>query len=81
MIADKVKKKNVGIYAIARPHGLRGYILLESPDREHAEEAVYNLDEIKSLQTTMAAATNLSNIKMVETFPGSFNYAFSACYS
>jgi len=27
MIADKVKKKKIGIYAIARPHGLRGYIL------------------------------------------------------
>ena len=49
MIADKVKKKKVGIYAIARPHGLRGYIFLESPDRENAEEAVFNLPYVKGI--------------------------------
>jgi len=49
MIADKVRKKKIGIYAIARPHGLRGYILLESPDREHAEEAVFNLPYVKGI--------------------------------
>lgn len=49
MIAEKVKKKKVGIYAIARPHGLRGYIFLESPDRENAEEAVFNLPYVKGI--------------------------------
>jgi len=49
MVADKVNKKNIGIYSIARPHGLRGYIFLESPDREHAEEAVYNLPYVKGI--------------------------------
>jgi transcription termination/antitermination protein NusG len=49
MIADKVKKKKVGIYAVARPHGLRGYVFLESPDREHAEEAVFNLPYVKGI--------------------------------
>lgn len=49
MIVDKVIKKDIGIYSIARPHGLRGYILLESPDREHAEEAVYNLPYVKGI--------------------------------
>ncbi len=43
MIADKVRKKEIGIYAIARPHGLRGYIFLESPDHQLAEDAVFNL--------------------------------------
>jgi transcriptional antiterminator NusG len=49
MIADKVKKKKVGIYALARPHGLRGYVFLESPDRENAEEAVFNLPYVKGI--------------------------------
>jgi transcriptional antiterminator NusG len=49
LIADKVKKKNIGIYAIARPHGIRGYIFLESPDRENAEEAAYNLPYVKGI--------------------------------
>jgi transcriptional antiterminator NusG len=49
MIADKVRKKKVGVYAVARPHGLRGYVFLESPDREHAEEAVFNLPYVKGI--------------------------------
>lgn len=49
MVVDKVLKKDVDIYAIARPHGLRGYILIESPDRENAEEAVYNLPYVKGI--------------------------------
>jgi transcriptional antiterminator NusG len=49
MIADKVKKKKIEIYALARPHGLRGYVFLESPDRENAEEAVFNLPYVKGI--------------------------------
>ena len=49
MIADKVKKKDIDIYAIARPHGLRGYIFLESPDHKHAEDAVFNLPYVKGI--------------------------------
>jgi transcription termination/antitermination protein NusG len=49
MIADKVKKKKIGIYAIARPHGLRGYIFLEAPDHKHAEDAVFNLPYVKGI--------------------------------
>ena len=49
MVADKVNKKKVGIYAIARPHGLRGYIFLESPDHKQAEDAVFNLPYVKGI--------------------------------
>jgi len=49
MIADKVKKKKIDIYALARPHGLRGYIFLESPDHKHAEDAVFNLPYVKGI--------------------------------
>ncbi len=49
LIADKIKKKKLDVYAIARPHGLRGYIFLEAPDRENAEEAVFNLPYVKGI--------------------------------
>jgi transcription termination/antitermination protein NusG len=49
MIAEKVNKKKIGIYAVARPHGLRGYIFLESPDHRHAEDAVFNLPYVKGI--------------------------------
>ncbi len=49
MIADKVKKKDLQVKSIARPHGLKGYIFLESADRESAEEAAFNLPYIKGI--------------------------------
>ncbi len=49
LITGKVMKKKVGIYSLARPHGLRGYIILESPDRDSAEEAVYDLPYVKGI--------------------------------
>ena len=49
MVADKVKEKKIDIYAIARPHGLRGYIFMEAPDRKQAEDAVFNLPYVKGI--------------------------------
>lgn len=49
LIADRVQKKNLNVYTISRPHGVRGYILLESEDRESAEEAVYDLPYVKGI--------------------------------
>ena len=49
MIEEKVKKKALQVYSLARPHGLRGYIFLESLDRETAEEAAFNLPYVKGI--------------------------------
>jgi len=49
MIADRAKKKNLNVYSVLRPHGLRGYIFLEAEDRESAEEAVFNLPYVKGI--------------------------------
>jgi len=49
MIADRIEKKNLNVFSVLRPHGLRGYVLLESEDRESAEEAVFNLPYVKGI--------------------------------
>lgn len=49
MIAEKVQKKNLNVHSVSRPHGLRGYILLEAEDRDSAEESVFNLPYIKGI--------------------------------
>lgn len=49
MISDRAEKKNINVYSISRPHGLRGYILLEAEDRDSAEEAVFNLPYVKGI--------------------------------
>jgi len=49
MISEKAEKKELSVYSVSRPHGLRGYILLEAEDRESAEEAVFNLPYVKGI--------------------------------
>ena len=49
LISDKIRKKELNVYSLARPHGLRGYIFLEAEDRESAEEAAYNLPYVKGI--------------------------------
>ncbi len=49
LIADKAGKKTLNVYSVSRPHGLRGYVMLEAEDRESAEEAVFNLPYVKGI--------------------------------
>ena len=49
MIAERVEKKSIDLYSVLRPHGLRGYVLVEAGDRESAEEAVFNLPYVKGI--------------------------------
>lgn len=49
MIAEHVMKKSINIFAVAKPQGLKGYIILESPDRETAEDACFNLPYVKGI--------------------------------
>lgn len=49
MIAERAEKKNLNVSSVLRPHGLRGYILLEAEDRESAEESMFNLPYVKGL--------------------------------
>ncbi len=49
MISEKAEKKGINVFSVSRPHGLRGYILLEAEDRDSAEEAVFNLPYIKGI--------------------------------
>jgi transcription termination/antitermination protein NusG len=49
MISERAEKKNLNVYSVLKPHGVRGYILLEAEDRESAEEAVFNLPYVKGI--------------------------------
>ena len=49
MISDRIQKKELDIFSVSRPHGLRGYILLEADDRDSVEEAVFNLPYVKGI--------------------------------
>ncbi len=49
MISDRAKKKNLSVFSVSRPHGLRGYVLLEAENRDSAEESVFNLPYVKGI--------------------------------
>src|SRR3989338_5296727 len=49
MISDRATKKNINVFSIAKPHGLKGYIILEAAYRESAEEAAFNLPYVKGI--------------------------------
>ncbi|MBR9701614.1 transcription elongation factor Spt5 [Candidatus Pacearchaeota archaeon] len=65
MIADRIAKKDINVYSVSRPHGLRGYILLEAEDRDSAEEAVFNLPYVKGIIGKTIGYEEIKN--MVET--------------
>jgi transcriptional antiterminator NusG len=49
LISNKIKKHQLQVFSLARPHGLRGYVFLEAENRESAEEAAYNLPYVKGI--------------------------------
>ncbi len=79
MIAERAEKKTLNVFSVSRPHGLRGYVLLEAEDRESAEEAVFNLpyvkgiigktigyEEIKNMIEPSATSVSIKNGDIVE---------------
>jgi len=49
MISERAEKKALAVSAVVKPHGLKGYIILEAQDRESAEEAAFNLPYVKGI--------------------------------
>jgi transcription termination/antitermination protein NusG len=49
LIAGKAEKKGLQVYSVIRPHGLRGYILIESEDYDAAQQAALNVPYVKSV--------------------------------
>jgi len=42
-VSSNAKKKKIEVYSVIRPHGMRGYIFLETSDKRNAEEAAFNV--------------------------------------
>ena len=66
MIHDRVVNKNLEVYSIVRPHGLRGYIILEAADRDSAEEAAFNLPYVKGIIGKTVSYEEIKNMLQPE---------------
>lgn len=79
IVAERAAKKQLNVYSLSRPHGLRGYVLIEAADYESAQEACFNqpymkgvipkdisYDEVKNLIEPVVAAMNIEKGDIVE---------------
>ena len=62
LIMDRISRKDLNVFSIARPHGLRGYILLEADSRETAESAAYELSYVKNLLPKIVSYEEIKNM-------------------
>lgn len=84
-ISSNVQKKKMNVYAVIRPHGLRGYIFLEAENRQEAEDSIKKVpyargllrklvsyDDIKHMLEQGKQELNIQKGDIVEIISGSF---------
>lgn len=69
LITDRIQKKSLNVFSVIKPHGLRGYILLEAEDRDSAEEAVFNLPYVKGIIGKTLTYEEIKNMVETSTAP------------
>jgi len=62
LIVDNIEKKNLDIYSISHPHGLKGYIIIEAEEKELVEEAVFNLPYVKNILDRTVSYEEIKNM-------------------
>jgi transcriptional antiterminator NusG len=84
-VAANVQKKGLEVFAVVRPHGMRGYIFVEAKDRIHAEQAAFNVPyargilpkevdykEIEHMLEQVRRDVNIQKNDIVEIISGPF---------
>ncbi len=84
-LGSNIKKKKLPVFAVIRPHGLRGYIFLEAKDKASAEQAAFNVPyargilpkeieyaEIEHMLEQIKREVNIKKNDIVEIITGPF---------
>lgn len=84
-VGTNAKQKNLEVYAIVRPHGMRGYVFVEAASRSDAEQAAFGVPyargilpsvvEYKEIEHMLELGTKEMNIEkndIVEIISGAF---------
>jgi transcriptional antiterminator NusG len=84
-VASNAKRKGVNVYALVRPHGMRGYVFVEAADRADAEQAAFGVPyargilpneiDYSEIEHMLDQGTKEMNIKkndIVEIISGAF---------
>jgi len=84
-LVSNVQRKGLGVYAVVRPHGMRGYIFLEAKSRTDAEQASFSVPyargilpneieykEIEHMLEQVKRDVNIKKNDIVEIISGAF---------
>ncbi|MBD3310119.1 transcription elongation factor Spt5 [Candidatus Woesearchaeota archaeon] len=84
-VTSNARKKGLEVYAVIRPHGMRGYIFLESASKTDAEQAAFNVPyargilpaeidykEIEHMLEQVKREVNIKKNDIVEIISGPF---------
>jgi transcription termination/antitermination protein NusG len=84
-LSSNVLKKKLDVYAIIRPHGMRGYIFIEAKDKQAIEAAYYGIpyakgvlgkpidySEIEPMLEQVKVQVNMQRNDIVEIISGPF---------
>ena len=84
-VSSNSKKKNLNVYSILHPHGMRGYIFIEAETRNDAEQSfqgvpyargllknTIDIKEIESMLEQAKTTTNIQKNDIVEIISGPF---------
>ena len=84
-LVSHIQKKGLDVYAVIRPHGLRGYIFVEAANKEAIEAAAYGVPyakgvldkpleykEIEHMLEQVKAQVNIKKNDIVEIITGPF---------
>ena len=84
-VTSNAKRKGLEVYAVVRPHGMRGYIFIEAATRTDAEQAAFNVPyargilpktveykEIEHMLEQVKKEVNIQKSDIVEIISGPF---------
>jgi len=84
-VVSNATKRKLPVYAVIRPHGMRGYVFLEAADRQSAEQAAFSVPyargilpkeiqyaEIEHMLEQVKHEMNIQKSDIVEIISGPF---------
>ncbi len=84
-ITSNILKKNINVFSVIRPHGLRGYIFIEAENKQAAEDAYHKVpyargllpesikyEDVKHMLEQIKVQVNIQKNDIVEIISGPF---------
>ena len=84
-LTSNITKKNISVFSVIRPHGLRGYIFIEAENKEVAEDAYHKIPyargilpqpieykDIEHMLEQVKVQVNIQKSDIVEIISGPF---------